>query len=130
MIYNIHGIGMSEIPNDGHDILGYVMSYNLSRQIRYKSLPIYDNIEFIKSDDGNYLLGFNVKFLAPDFDKALEDSRIIADKIACVITSKTKQYVTVSFGGYSGIPKPGKTARVSKIVRYPYNIKGKNGCWI
>lgn len=115
---------MNEIPDNSNDILGYVMSYNLSRQIRYKSLPHYDNIEFVKSDDGNYLIGFNVKFLATDFDKTLEDSRIIADKVACVITIKTKQYVTISFGGHSGIPKPGKTARVSKRVTFPFNIKG------
>jgi hypothetical protein len=115
---------MNEIPDDGKDILGFVMSYNLSIKIRCESLPHYGNIEFVKSDDGNYLLGVNVKFLGTDFDTALEDSRIIPDKIACVITSKTKQYVTVSFGGYSGIPKPGKTARLSKSATFLYNIKG------
>lgn len=110
---------------ENRDILGFVTTFSLSTKVRCTKLPNLVDIDFIKSDDGYYLLGLNVKILKNNIDKALEDSKLIANKIASIISLKTMHYVTVTTIGYSGIPKPGKTAPVSRSMTFIYNIKGK-----
>jgi hypothetical protein len=77
----------------------------------------------VKSDN-DCLLGLNIKILKNDFIEALDDSKRIADKIADFISSKIMQHVTVRKTGHHGIPKPGKTAPVSRSYTFINKIEG------
>src|SRR5206468_8005030 len=114
---------MSDIANNNNDVLGYVITYTISTKIRCLSLPIPSDIEFIKSNGSSYASGLKITVSKSNMNDALEHSRIIAEKIVGVISFRYKQHLTLILSGCSGIPKVGKTARVSKSVTYLFNIK-------
>lgn len=113
-----------DITTIDHDVLGYVICFNFSTKIKCINLPSVPNIEFVISDN-NCLLGLNIKILKSDIAEALDDSKRIADKIANFISLRTMQHVTVRKTGHHGIPKPGRTAPVSKSQTYINKIEGK-----
>jgi hypothetical protein len=114
---------MSDIVNDS-DVIGFNISYNMSTKIHCDNLPAISNISFIKSDDNKHVIGFNIEILTSEIDEALRKSQLIANKIVGFITLETAQFVSATQTGYGGIPKKGKTARVSKTLILRWNIKG------
>jgi hypothetical protein len=116
---------MNESESNSNDILGYVISYTLSKKITCNKLPQIINIEYVTTDDDKFIIGFNIKFSKSSLKDCMEDARIIADRISCLIAYETLQPVDVNFSGHAGIPKPGKTARVSKSLTLKWNIRGR-----
>jgi hypothetical protein len=116
---------MNESESNSNDILGYVISYSLSKKIAFNKLPEINNIEYVTTDDDKYIIGFNIKFSKLSLEDCMKDARIIADRISCLIAYETLQPIDVNFSGHAGIPKPGKTARVSKSLTLKWNIRGK-----
>jgi len=114
---------MSDISNNNNDVLGYVITYTLSTKIQCLSLPTPSDVEFIKSNGSSYVSGLKITVSKSNMSDALKDSRIIAEKIVGFISFRDGQHLTIVLSGCSGIPKVGKTARVSKSMTYLFNIK-------